>query len=115
MNDRRRAFLGFVFLLLAMLLAVGALIGGWIGWDFRTGAVLSIGTFLLFAALAAYMFVSIKDYAWFPAVFGGLYAVLPDLVAGPTDDLAALVLGAAISGLIGWRRKKRVEMDSGSQ
>jgi hypothetical protein len=113
MSDRRRALLGFVFLLLAMLLAVVALIGGWIGWGFKTGAMLSIGTFVVLAGAAGYMFVSIRDYAWFPAVLGGLYAVLPDLIAGPMDDIGVLLLGAAISGLIGWRKRKRGEWEPG--
>lgn len=110
MSDRNRSCLGFVFLGSALLLAIGALIGGWIGWDFRTGAILSIATFAIFAVLSAYMFITIKDYAWFPAVIGGLYAVLPDLVAGPTDDIAVLVLGAIISGIWSWRRGKRAEL-----
>lgn len=110
MNDRNRSCLGFVFLSAALVLAVAALIGGWIGWDFRTGAILSIGTFALFAVLAIYMFVTIKDYAWFPAVIGGLYAVLPDLMAGPTDDIVALVLGAVMSGIWSWRRSRRNDL-----
>jgi len=110
MKDRNRSCLGFFFLSAALFLAVVALIGGWIGWDFRTGAILSIGTFSLFAILAIYMFVTIKDYAWFPAVVGGLYAVLPDLIAGPTDDIAVLILGAVISGIWSWRRSRRKDL-----
>lgn len=109
MNDCNRSCLGFVFLVAALFLAVVALIGGSINWDFRTGAILSIGSFAIFAVLAAYMFITIKDYAWFPAVIGGLYAVLPDLMAGPLDDIGALALGAVISGIWSWRRKKRGE------
>ena len=111
MTDRRRSCLGFVFLFASLILAVVALIGGWIGWDFRTGAILSIGFFAFFAVLAAYMFITIRDYAWLPAVFGGLYAVLPDLMAGPTDDVVALLLGAVISGVWSWRRGKRALPD----
>jgi hypothetical protein len=110
MNDRNRSCLGFVFLSASLVLAAAALIGGWIGWDFRTGAILSVSTFVLFAVLAAYMFVTIKDYAWFPAVVGGLYAVLPDLMAGPGDDVAVLALGAVISGIWSWRRSRRGDL-----
>ena len=53
------------------------------------------------------MFVTIKDYAWFPAVVGGLYAVLPDLMAGPGDDVVVLATGALISGIWSWRRSRR--------
>ncbi|MQC26314.1 MAG: hypothetical protein DWG76_02545 [Chloroflexi bacterium] len=112
MSDRRRAVLGFVFLALAMGLAVVALIGGSIGWDFKTGVILSVGTFVVLAGFSAYLFISIRNYAWFPAVVGGLYAVLPDLVAGPADDAGVLLLGAALSGLLSWRRKRKVERDA---
>lgn len=109
MSDRNRSCLGFVFLTAALALAVIALLGGWFGWDFRTGVILSIATFAFFAALAAYMFITIKDYAWLPVVAGGLYAVLPDLLAGPTDDALAIVLGVIISGFWSWRRSKRTQ------
>ena len=110
MSDRRRTLTGFVFLILAMSVAVFALIGGWIGWDFRTGAILSIASFLFLAAIAIYQFVKIRDYAWLPAVLGGVYAVLPEVILGPADDLGAIVLGAAISGLWSWRKSRQKEL-----
>ncbi len=109
MTDGRRSCLGFVFLILAMVLAGLALMGGWLGWDFKTGALLSIGTFVVFAGASAFMFVTIKDYAWLPAVFGGLYAILPDLIAGPVDDVGVLALGAMLSGLFSWRRSRQAK------
>ncbi len=107
MSDGKRSCLGFVFLLAALILAAVFGIGGWVGRDFQTGATLGIGVFAFFAVLSAYMFVTIKDYAWLPAVIGGLYAVLPDLVAGPGDDAVVLVLGALLSGALAWRKKSR--------
>ena len=104
MTDGRRSCLGFVFLGASFLLGFVALFWGWIGWDFRTGAILSGSFFAFFLAIATYMFITIRDYAWLPAVFGGLYAVLPDLIVGPVDDIGALALGALISGVISWRR-----------
>ena len=107
MSDGKRSCFGFVFLLAALVLAAVFGIGGWVGRDFRTGAILGIGAFAFFAALSAYMFITIKDYAWLPAVFGGLYALLPDLIAGPSDDIVVLILGAVISGIWSWRKSKR--------
>jgi hypothetical protein len=52
------------------------------------------------------MFITIKDYAWLPAVLGGLYALLPDLIIGPTDDVGVLVLGTIVSGVMAWRRNR---------
>ena len=107
MTDGRRSCLGFIFLGASFVLALIALFWGWIGWDFRTGALLSGGFFVFFLAIAAYMFITIRDYAWLPAVFGGLYTVLPDLIAGPVDDIGVLAFGALLSGVISWRRSRR--------
>ena len=107
MTDRRRSCLGLIFLAASFFLAFVALFWGWIGWDFQTGAVLSGAFFSIFLILAVYMFITIRDYAWLPAVFGGMYAILPDLIAGPIDDIGVLALGALISGLWSWRRSKR--------
>lgn len=91
-----------------MLLALGgaavAGLGGWISRDFQTGLVLGLSVFLFFSVLAAYQFFKIRDWAWLPAVAGGVYAVLPDLFLGPADDIGAILLGAAISGVMAWRR-----------
>ncbi len=107
MTDRRRSCLGLTFLAASLFLAIVALFWGWIGWDFRTGAVLSAGFFTFFLVIAIYMFITIRDYAWLPAVFGGIYAIMPDLIAGPTDDIGVLALGALISGIWSWRRSKK--------
>ena len=104
MSDRQRIVLGFFLLLLALGGAAAAGLGGWIGRDLRTGAILGLVVFVLFAALAGYPFIKIRDWAWLPAVAGGIYAVLPDLIMGPVDDAGALLLGAAISGVLAWRR-----------
>jgi hypothetical protein len=105
MGDGTRACLGFVFLAAALVLAVIFGIVGWIfGGDAGTGLWVALGTFAGFAILAAYMFLTIKDYSWIPAVIGGVYAILPDLLAGPFDDAIVLLAGVAISGLISWRR-----------
>ena len=82
---------------------------GWIGRDLRTGAVLGISVFVFFGALATYQFIKIRDWAWLPAVAGGVYAVLPDLMLGPADDVGAILLGAALSGLLAWRRGKTAQ------
>ena len=111
MNDRRRSCLGLIFLSASFILALVALLWGWIGWDLRTGAILSGAFFSIFVVLAAYMFMTIRDYAWLPAVFGGIYAILPDLFVGPADDLGVLALGALISGIWSWRRSKREQSE----
>lgn len=107
MTDGRRACLGFVFLIAALALAVLFGVGGWIvGGDAGTGLIAAIITFIIFAGLAIYMFVSIRDYAWLPAVAGGLYAILPDLLLGPVDDGLILAAGIVVSGIMAWRKNR---------
>jgi len=109
MRDGTRACLGFVFLAAALVLAVLFGIGGWVlGGDAGAGLVTALVTFGLFAIAAAYMFMTIKDYAWIPAVLAGVYAILPDLLVGPLDDAVVLVAGVAVSAIISWRRGRRI-------
>jgi hypothetical protein len=107
-SDRKRILFGFIFLLIALFGAAVVGVGGWVGRDFQTGALLGLGTFALFAALAVYQFAKIRDFAWLPAVAGGVYAILPDIFLGPTDDIWVLIGGAAITGLLSWRKSRKV-------
>lgn len=104
MKDGTRACLGFVFLAAALVLAAAFGIGSWALAGASAGLNTALITFAIFAALAVYMFVSIKDYAWIPAILGGVYAILPDLLLGPIDDTIVLVASLIVSGLMSWRR-----------
>ena len=104
MKDGSRACLGFVFLIAALFLSFITGVLGWLVWDFNSAFIASLVVFLILAGLAAYMFVSIKDYAWVPAVLGGVYAILPDLLLGPADDAVVMVAGVVVSGIMAWRR-----------
>jgi hypothetical protein len=121
MSDGRKSCLGFVFLIIGMLAAIGLLVvggtdallkfigGDGLGFDLKTGAIVAGIVFILFFALALVMFISIKDLSWLPAIVGGVYTVLPDLIVGPEDDVVALVLGVAISGFLAYRQQKKGE------
>jgi hypothetical protein len=105
MTDGRKACLGFVALFAALALSVVSGIGGWVvGGDLGYGFLAALVPFIVFAGIAVYMFVSIRDYAWFPAVAGGLYAILPDLLLGPADDAVVLGAGVIVYGIMAWRR-----------
>lgn len=113
MSDRKRIFLGLVFLVIALLGAALVNIIGWSAGEYRFGALAGLAVFVVFAILAAYHFIKVRDWAWLPAVAGGLYAVLPDLILGPVDDLGAILFGAALTGFMSWRRKRSERVDRG--
>lgn len=118
MSDGKKSCLGFGFLILALSLAgVSVLFGGlsslvsslsgeaaW--FDLRTGIYVAIGLFVFFALVAVLFFVSVRNWSWFPAIFGGVYAILPDLIFGPEDDIFALVLGVVLSGALAYFRER---------
>lgn len=118
MSDGRKSCLGFGFLILGLLLAGASLLAGGIGQlveflggnaagiNFRTGLYIAIGIFVVLFAASIYFFVSIRDWAWLPAIAGGVYTILPDLILGPEDDVLALVAGVVLSGLFSWVRNR---------
>lgn len=118
MSDGRKSCLGFVFLILGLGLAVLSLVAGGVGelvkvfgiesiFDFKTGLYLAIGVFVVLFVAAMVMFISIRDWTWLPAIFGGVYTILPDLILGPEDDIVALVTGVVLSGLLNYVTNKR--------
>jgi hypothetical protein len=123
MSEGKRTCLGFGFLFLALIFAVAAvylggmsaLVNGVVSWmrgdSFQLGAgtawVIGIGIFVALSAIAILIFLSFKNWSWLPAVLGGIYAVMPDLIFGHVDDTIALVLGILASGLLAWRRERR--------
>jgi predicted membrane channel-forming protein YqfA (hemolysin III family) len=119
MSDGKKSCLGFGFLILALSLAGVSVIAGGISslvsnlsgeapwFDLKTGVYVAIGLFVLFALIALLFFISVRNWSWFPAIFGGVYAILPDLIFGPEDDVIALVLGVVLSGALAYFRERR--------
>lgn len=126
MSDGKRTCLGFGFLIAALIFAGAAvyvggmnvLVGGVVSLmrgesfqlDASTAWIVGIGIFVAFAAVAIIIFLSLKNWAWLPAVLGGVYTVMPDLIFGQADDAVAIVLGILASGLLAWRRERRKEL-----
>ena len=123
MSEGKRTCLGFAFLFAALVFAaaavyvggMSALVGGVAslvrGESFKLAAgtawIIGIGIFVAFSAIAIIIFLSFKNWSWLPAVLGGIYTVMPDLIFGHVDDAVALVLGVLASGLLAWRRERR--------
>ena len=119
MSDGKKSCLGFLFLIAALVLAgLVLIIGGfdamisWLGGEsfglsVKTTTVIAFVIFMIFFAISLIMFISIRDWSWLPAIAGGVYTILPDLILGPEDDIIAMVLGVVISGLLAWRKGKR--------
>ena len=119
MSDGRKSCLGFLFLFAALALSILTLAAGgfnavaqWLsgeipGMEFRTAIILAIGVFVFFFAISIYWFLKIRDFSWFPAIAAGIYAIVPDLIFGPEDDILVLILGGVISGLLAYRKEKQ--------
>ena len=119
MSDGKKSCLGFLFLIAGLVLAgLVLIIGGfdavisWLGGEsfglsVKTATLIAAAIFVIFFAISLVMFISIRDWSWLPAIAGGVYTILPDLILGPEDDIIAMVLGVVISGLLAWRKGKR--------
>jgi hypothetical protein len=119
MSDGKKSCLGFGALILALGLAVVSLVAGGIGElvtvlggdslgiNLKTGLITAAVIFSLLFISALYFFISIRDWAWMPAIAGGVYAVLPDLILGPEDDIVAMIAGVGISGFLSYLDYRR--------
>jgi formate hydrogenlyase subunit 3/multisubunit Na+/H+ antiporter MnhD subunit len=118
MSDSRKSCLGFAALILGLVLAGLSLVAGGIGemvillggetlFNFRLGLIAAIVLFSLLFLMAVYFFISIRDWSWLPAIAGGVYAVAPDIIFGPQDDLLALIGGVVVSVLLSWIDNRR--------
>lgn len=118
MSDSKKSCLGFGALILGLGLAVVSLLAGGIGqiinWfggesivNLKTGSTVAITVFAVLFLSALYFFISIQDWSWFPAILGGVYTVLPDLILGPEDDIIAMIAGVGLSGLLSYIQHRR--------
>jgi len=119
MSDGWKTCFGFGFLILGLTLAgislvaggIGELVtflgGDAIGIDLRTGFYIAVGVFVVLFLAAMAFFISIRNWAWLPAIAGGVYAVVPDLILGPEDDVVAMLVGVLGSGLLAYFQSRR--------
>ncbi|MBT3239414.1 MAG: hypothetical protein HON98_02800 [Chloroflexi bacterium] len=121
LSDGKKSCFGFIFLGIAIFISVLTIFSGGIGliissfggdsWlSLRSGTILAVGIFSFFFVISIYWFIKIKNYAWLPMIFSTLYAVLPDIILGPEDDIGALVLGIFLSGAMSWRQNRKAKL-----
>lgn len=125
MSDGQKSCFGFGFLILGLVLAIASLVAGGIGElitffggnslgiNVQTGLYIAIGVFVVLFAASVFFLISIRNWAWLPAIAGGVYTILPDLILGPEDDILALVLGVLVSGLLAHIKDRREDRSSG--
>ncbi len=118
MSDGQKSCAGFAALFLGMGLAVLSLTaagvselirffsGNSLGIDLRTGLIIGGVLFALCFLTAIYFFISVRDWSWFPAIISGVYAVLPDLIPGPEDDILAIVFGVVLSVILSFLKSR---------
>ena len=120
-SDGKKGCIGFLFLGFAIVISFLTIFSGGIGsiissfggeaWlSLRSGTILAVGTFAFFFVISIYWFIKIKNYAWLPMIFSTLYAVLPDIILGPEDDIGALFLGVILSGAMSWRQNRKAKL-----
>lgn len=119
MSDTRKSCLGFIFMIAAVTIAITAVLlggvgsavesmgGSLFGLNLKSGAIIGFIAFSISALLAIYMFFQVKNLSWLPTIIAGVYAILPDILAGPADDIGVLVAGAMLSGLLAWRQQRK--------
>lgn len=109
MSDGKKSCLGFAALILGLGLAVVSILAGGVGelvtlatgnsfgLNLKSGLIAGLVIFGVLFIVAIYFFIRIKDYSWFPAIAGGIYAVLPDIIQGPQDDFIVMLAGLILS------------------
>jgi len=118
MSDGRKTCFGFAFLILGLALAVISILAGGIGEmvtffggnslgiDFKLGLYIAIGVFVVLFLASIAFFISIRNWSWLPAIAGGVYAVVPDLILGPEDDVVAMAAGVLVSGALAYLKSR---------
>ncbi|MFZ6027994.1 MAG: hypothetical protein ACOYYS_09780 [Chloroflexota bacterium] len=108
MTDRVKiVFAVFVFLLALLLPWVGLGVG-WYNWDFQTGIVLMLATFIALLILGGLALWRVKDLNWLavslPYLLSVGYTVGPDPILLGADDAAVTVLGSLMTYALALRR-----------
>jgi hypothetical protein len=108
-SDRSRTCLSAFFAGATLVLPLVALAIGWLGWNFRTGAIAGLISFAVLFLVSGVLLATVRLPSWWtvfaPAVVGLLYTILPDFIPSPLDDAAVFTAGVLLSFTL-WMRKQ---------
>lgn len=108
-RDRVQTCLSLFLFGAAFVLPLVALSIGWLGWDFRTGAIAGLITFAIMFIISGGLLAMVKMPSWLavflPMLLGLIYTILPDFIPMPFDDAAIFTSGALLSFVL-WLRKQ---------
>ena len=103
MSDRRKGCFSVLFFLFAFMLPMISLVAGWIGWDFKTGALAALLTFVLFFILGGIFAALTEEPSLLeislPFIAGTMYSVVGFLPL-PFDDMVVACAGAILSSAL---------------
>lgn len=109
MKDGSKTCLSIFFSVAMFVIPLIALAIGWIGWNFKVGAIAGLASFAVFFLLSGGILATVKDLSWFmvglPFVAGVVYTVLPDFIPLPFDDAIVLTAGSLMTFAL-WVRKQ---------
>ncbi|MCA1954779.1 MAG: hypothetical protein LDL12_06470 [Anaerolinea sp.] len=108
-SDRSRTCLSAFFAGATLILPLVALAIGWLGWNFRTGAIAGLITFVVLFLVSGVLLATVRVPSWWtvfaPAVLGLFYTMLPDFIPSALDDAAVFTAGVLLSFTL-WMRKQ---------
>lgn len=109
MNDKNKTCLSFFSLASMFVLPVISLAVGWIGWDFKVGAIAALATFAVFFLISGGVLSTVTNLSWIavslPFIAGAIYSVLPDFIPLPFDDAIVLASGSLMTFSL-WLKKQ---------
>ena len=109
MNDKSKTCLSFFSLAAMFFLPLIALAMGWIGWNFKVGAIAALATFAVFFLVSGGVLTTVTNLSWIavslPFIAGVIYSVLPEFIPLPIDDTIVLASGSLMTFTL-WLRKQ---------
>jgi hypothetical protein len=107
-NDQAKGCLSCLFLVLGFSLPVAGFAMGQQQWDAQTGVTIAGVVFIFFMLMAVITAFSIQKPPWFitflPVLSGIIYAIAPDFIPLPLDDILVTGIGGFFSFILALKR-----------